>query len=114
LNVHVLRRIDHHAAECNEDSAHDRIWDTENWLHWTGDLDHPNDNRDNCKAHNESDLELDSGIQDQESPEQWDISAIPIVPGMILPTGRSHNQAEMVLITVSTMETRRNKGHKAK
>lgn len=96
------------------DSAHDCICDTANCLYGNGDLDHANDNDDSCKAHNESDLEQDSGIQDRESPEQWDVSAIPIVPGMISPAERLHNLNDMVLITVCAIETRRNKEHKTK
>jgi len=77
-------------------------------------LDNPNDSGDNCKAEDESDVELGSGINASESPEYQVVSAAPNVPGMIRPTWRSMKQAEKGLMTVSAMETRRIKGNKEK
>ena len=42
LNVCWIRRIDCYPAESGEDSAHESITDTQNWLNWNCDLDNPN------------------------------------------------------------------------
>jgi len=47
-----------------------------------------------------------------ESPEHWVVSAALNVPGLIRPTWQSMNQAQMGLMTVTAMETMRNKGNK--
>jgi hypothetical protein len=62
----------------------------------------------------ESDLEQDNVIEDLETTAQQDVSAAHNVPGLIRPTLRSKRQAEKLIVTVSTMKTRRNKGHKNK
>jgi len=77
------------SAESDEDSVAESISDTENWLDWNGDLENPNESKDNWEADNESEIELDSGIEDAESPEQQDVSAAPNVPRLIWPTWRS-------------------------
>jgi hypothetical protein len=59
--------------------------DTENWLNWNGDLDNPNDSQDDCELDNESDLELDQGSEDSETPEVQNVSAAQNVPGLIRP-----------------------------
>jgi len=62
----------------------------------------------------ESDIEQDDSIGDPEWPEQRHVSASPNVPGLILPTGKSKRQAEKVIMTISAIETSRNKGVKKK
>jgi len=57
-------------------------------------------------------MQKDSIIGDSEGREQWDVSAVPNVPGLILPTLKSKRQAEEVLMTVSAIETTRNRGVK--
>jgi len=114
LNVPRVRRINCHPVERHEDSTPECIPDTGNWLHWNAKLDNPNDSEDDCVADFESDLQQVNGIEDPECPEQWDVSAAPNVPGLIQPTWKSKRQAEMVLVTVNTMETRRNMGIKKK
>jgi len=71
-------------------------------------VDNPNDSGDDCTAVVESDIQPDKGIDDPEHPEQWDVSVSPIVPGLIQPTPKSKLNAELVWVTVSAMETRRN------
>jgi len=75
-------------------------------------LDNPNNCKNNLEANNESDIELDNVDVDPETPELQDVSAAPLVPGLIRPTRRSMTCAEMVLMMVNTMETRRNKWNK--
>jgi len=94
LNVRRIRRINRHPVESDEDSAAESILDTDNWLHWNGDLDNPNDGKDNCAADFESDIENDNGIHDPESPEQRDVFIAPNVLGLIQPTLNSTRQAE--------------------
>jgi len=80
LNVHQIRRINHHPVESDEDIAHESIADTEDWLNWNGDLDNPNDSEDGCVADVESVIERDKCIEDLEYPEPWDVSATSNVP----------------------------------
>jgi len=114
LYVRQISQIDCHPVESDEDSPPGSISDINNWLNWNGDLDNPNESEDNCEADNESGTELSNGIKASESPEHRVVSAAPIVPGLIRPTRRLMKQAEMRLINVSAMETRRNKGNKKK
>ena len=90
------------------------ISDTEDWLHWNGDLDNPIDSEDDCAADIESDKEQDNRIDDVECPEHQDVCAAPNVPGLIRPTWKSKRQAEKVLMTVNSTKTRSNKGVKNK
>jgi len=62
LNVHRIRRINCHPVESDEDSAPHSISDTDDWLHWNGDLDNPLDSEDDCAAGDESDLERNNGL----------------------------------------------------
>jgi len=114
LNVSRIKKIDRHPAESDEDSAPESIPDTENWLYWNGDLDKPTVSEDYCEADDESDLEQDNVITDSEPTVQRDVSVAPNVPRLIRPTRKSKRQAEKVIMTVSAMETRRNKGNKRK
>jgi len=114
LNVCWIRRINRHPVESDENSPPESISDTEDWLNWNGGLDNPNDSEDDCAADVESDMEQDNSIEDPESPEQRDVSAVPNVPGLIRPTRKSKRHAEKVLVTVNAIETRRNKGVKKK
>jgi hypothetical protein len=59
-------------------------------------------------ADNESDIELHNGIEVPESPEKYDVSAEPIVPGLIRIIWRSKIPAEQKLIAVSARDMRRN------
>ena len=111
-NVRRIPKMNCQPVESDEDSAPESISDTEDWLHWNGDLDSPNDSKDDCAADAESDIERVNSIDDPECPEQWDVSAAPNVPGLIRPTRKSHTQAEKVLMTVSAIKTRRNNGVK--
>jgi len=77
-------------------------------------LDNPNDSEDNWEADNESDMELDNGSEDSETPEQRNVSAAPNVPRLIWSIRRSKKKAEKTLMTVNIMETRRNNGIKKK
>jgi len=89
-----IRRIDHHPVESDEDSALERISHTEDWLHWNGDWDEPNDSEDDCVVDIESNIEQDNGIENPECPEQRDVTASPNVPILIQPTPKSQTQAE--------------------
>ena len=110
LNVHRFRRINYHLVKSDEDSAPESISDTENWPDWNCDLHNSNDSEDDWAADVESDIEHDNGIEDPECPEQGDVSATSNVHRLIRPTRKSNRQAELVLVTVNAMETRRRKG----
>jgi len=113
FNVCRIKRTNRHPADCDQDSTPETILDAENWLDWIGDLDTPNDSDDDCETENGSDIELNTSIQDPETPEQWDVSATPKVPGLIWPTQANKNGWQG-LMTVNTMETRRNKWNETK
>jgi hypothetical protein len=114
LNVRRIRRFNRHPVESDEVSAPESISDTDDWLHWNGDLDNPMDREENCAADDESDIAHNSGIEDPECPEQQDVSATPNVAGLVQPTQKSKRQADKVIMTVNAVETRRNKGGKNK
>jgi hypothetical protein len=85
LNVCRIKRIDPHPAESDEHRLPESISDTENWLNWNGDLDNPFDSEDDWEADNESNTELDNGIEDLETAEVQNVSAALNVPGLIQP-----------------------------
>jgi len=89
LHVCWIRRINRHPVKSDEDGAPESISDTEGWLHWNGDLDNPNDSKEDWASDVESDIEPDNSIEDPQCPEQRDVSASPNVPGMIRPTRKS-------------------------
>jgi len=108
FNVCRIRRINCHPVNSDEDSAPQGISDTDDWRNWNGDLEHPNDCEDDCTARIESAIEDDTSIENPECPEQQDVRATPNVPRLVRPTCKSKGQAEMVLLTVNAIETRRN------
>jgi hypothetical protein len=55
-------------------------------------------------------MELDNGSEDSDTPEQQNISAVPIIPSLNCPTPRSMMKVETALITVNITEMRRNHG----
>jgi hypothetical protein len=112
LNARRIPRINRHPVESDEDSAHESILETEDWLNWNADLDNPNDSDDDCGTDDEFDKEQDNNIEDPESPEQQNVCAATSVPGLIAPRRMSKRHTEKVIVTVNTIETRRNKGVK--
>jgi len=82
LNVHRKWTINCHTVDSHDDSVPESISFNENWLNWNGDIDNPNENEDDCEADNESDVEQDNYVEDLECPEQRDVCATPIVPGL--------------------------------
>jgi len=114
LNVRRILRINSHPVECDEDSTTESISDTADWLNWKGDLDNPNDSEEDCATDNDSNIEHNNCIKDQECPEQEYVSAAPTVPGLVRPTRKSKRQAEQDSMTVNAAETRRNKAGKKK
>jgi len=109
LNVCWVGRINHHPVKSDESSLPESISDTKDWLDWNGDLVNPNDSEEDCAADVESDIEQGNGVKDLEHTEQWDVSAVPNIPGLIRPIWKSKRQADKVLVTLNTIETRRNK-----
>jgi hypothetical protein len=114
FNIRHIRRINRHPVESDEDSAPECILDTDDWLNWNCDLDIPNDSEEDRASHNYSDIEHNHCIEDQECPEQQDVSVAPHVPGLVPLTRKSKRQAEKVVLTVNAVEMRRNRGGKKK
>ena len=114
MNVHRIKQIDRHPAESDQDRSPESISDTENWLNWNGDLDNPNDSKDDWEADNESDTDQDNGSEVSPTLEVRNVSAAPNVLGLIRPIRQSKKKVEKALLTVNIMETRRNKGIKKK
>ena len=110
LNVRRIRKINRLPIESNNDSPPERISDTDDWLNWHSDLDNPNDSEEECPADDECNIEHNNAIEDPEYPEQQDMRAAPNVPGFVCPTCKCKRQADLVLLTVNTIETRRYKG----
>jgi len=80
LNVRRIPRLNHHPVQSDEDIAHESIADSDDWLNWNGDLENPNNSKDDCVADVESVIEGAKSIEDLEYPEQRDVSATSIVP----------------------------------
>jgi len=114
LNVSRIRRINRHPVERDEDSAHESILHSENWLNWNGDLDNSNTSEEDSPRDIESDIERDISIEDRVSPDERDVSAATYIPGLNQQWRSSQWQAENVLVMVHTLEMRRNKGIKKK
>jgi len=112
LIVRQKPSIDCHSAESNEDTSPEVISNTANCLSRNGQLNNTNQSEADGEADNESDGELDTSFKDPESPELWDVSATPNVPGWIWPIQKLKNTAEKKLMTVNAMETWRNNSNK--
>jgi hypothetical protein len=78
------------------------------------DLDNPNDSEDDWETDNDSNMELDKGSEDSETPEVLNVSSAPNVAGLILPIRQSKKKVEKALLIVNIMDMRRNKGIKKK
>jgi len=114
LNVCRIRTINRHEVGSDEASAPESISDNKDWLNWNGDIDNPNDSKDDCVVDDESDIEQDNSIEVPECPEQWDVRATPNVPGLNRPTRKSNRQNEKMLVTANAIEMRRSNGVKKK
>ena len=112
LNARQVKRIDHHPSENHEDSAPESISDTYNCFEWNGYLDNPKASNDNWEGDNESDMELENGIDSAESREHQDVSTALNVSRKIRPTQMSMKLGELGLMTDTAMETRSKKGNK--
>jgi hypothetical protein len=112
LNVRQIQRINLLTVKSDEDSAPESILDTEDRFHWNGDLDDPNDSKDDCMVNLESDIDQENSIEGPDCPMQRDVCATPNIPGLIWPTWTSQSPAEQVFVTVNAIETRRIKGVK--
>jgi len=95
-------------VETDKDHALERISDIDDLLYWNEDYDNADESEDNCTADSKSDIEQDTGIKNPECPEWRDESPPPNVPRLIWLTTTSQRQAEMVLMMVNAIETRRN------
>jgi hypothetical protein len=69
LDVRQVIQVECHPAESNDDCAPGSIVDTEHSLHWIGDLDNPNNIKDNREVDNESiqSSTMVSGLQKPKS-----------------------------------------------
>jgi hypothetical protein len=114
INICQIIKMDRHTSHSCEDSAPESISDTENWLTSKDDLDHPTERENECEADDKSDIEPCSGLKPSESPDHLVVHAIQNVPTLIQPIPKSIKQAEKGVVTVSAIETMRNKGIKNK
>jgi len=114
LIVWRIKRIDHHPANSDENCSPESISDTKTWLNWSGNLDNPNNNKDDWEADHESEMLLDNGHEDSETPEQQNVSAVPNIPGLIQPIRGLKKMAAKVSMMVNIMGTMRNTGIKKK
>jgi len=69
LNVRRIRRINCHPVESDKDSVYESISDPDDWSNWNGDFDNLNHSEEDCAADNESDIQLNNGIEDPECLE---------------------------------------------
>jgi hypothetical protein len=92
FNVRRIRRINHHPVESDEDCAPESISNSEDWLHWNGDLNNPNDSEEDCAVDDDSNTKHNNCIDNPECPEQQDVSSVPYVPGLVWPTWKSRDR----------------------
>jgi len=114
FNVYQIRTIDCYPVKRDADCAPVSISITENWLDLNSDWCNANLTDDAWEADYKSDIELDNGIEVPESSEHQDLTTVANVPWLIQQTQWSMKQAKKWWIMVTTMKTRRNKGHKTK
>jgi hypothetical protein len=114
LNVCRIRRINCDPVESDKESASESFSNFDDWLNCNGDLDNQYDSKEDGAADDDSDIEHNNCIEDQECPEQQDVSVTPNVPGLVRQTLKFKGQAEMVLQMANAVETRRNKEGKKK
>jgi len=110
LNSCRIKVINSHLVKSVEDRAPSTISDTANSLNFNGELDIRNDSGDDCAANIKSNIVQDNGIGNPEGATHRNMSAAPILSGMIQPTRTSKRPAEQVLVTVNAMKTWRKKG----
>jgi len=114
FNARQIRRNVHHPVESDEDSAPESLSDTEIFLNYNRGVDDPNHCEDDRAVEVESDIVRGNGLVDPGCPEQSDVRATPIIPGLIRPTWMSKRHTHKVLVMLNAMETRWNKGIKKK
>jgi hypothetical protein len=78
LNIHHKRRINRHPGESDDVSKAESNSHTEDWFHWTGELDDPNDDEIDGQVDNqdETDDSNDSNVNDE-----LEVKAAPNIPG---------------------------------
>jgi hypothetical protein len=106
--------MNNYPVKHDEDRAPESISDTDDLYNCNGDLDHPDNSKQECTADDESDIQHKNGIQPRECPEHQTVSAVLNDSRLIRPTRKSTRLAEMVWVTVNIVETRRNKAGKKK
>jgi len=72
----------------------------------------PNDSEDDWEADTDSDMELDKGREDSETPEVRNVRAAQNVAGLIRLIRQSRKKVEQALLTVNIMERWRKKAIK--
>jgi len=111
LNIHHIKRIDSYPADSYQDSVPESILDTDNNLGWNGDFNNLNVSMDDWVADVNSDMKNYIGIQVLDCSEHRNVNTTLNVTWVIWPTWRSMKQTDKGLMTVTAMETRRNKGN---
>jgi len=86
LNISRILTIDHHPVESDEDSVPQSIMDNKSLYNWNGDMDNPNNSKDDCKADVECDIDLGSIIKHPTITEQRGVCTAPNVSGLIFTT----------------------------
>jgi hypothetical protein len=113
INVRrIIRRINCHAVQSDEDCAPQSISDTVDCDKWNCYLENAGKSIEDCTADDESDIDHKNIKEDPGCPEQQDVSAAPNVPGLVLLKRKSKSEAEKVSVMVNPVEMRRNTGGK--
>jgi hypothetical protein len=80
LNIHCIRRIILHPDESDDDSAAVSNSDTKDWLNWTEDLDHPNNDEIDGQVDNEDEMDVSN---DSDVNNELGVKAALNIPGLI-------------------------------
>jgi hypothetical protein len=103
LKVRRRLRLNCHPIESDQDSVLESVLGTKNWLNWNGDLDNPNDSKDDCTDHDKSDIAQNNCIEALECPEQQDVPATANVSRLVRPIRKAQRYANHVLVIISKM-----------
>ena len=115
LNVRQIRRINRYPNESDDESATETNSDTDDWLHWNGDLDDPNFNESDGEADDEFVMDVVGDFDVNEEVEELDVHAAPNIAGLIRPLRKSKLTTTLIIkqsAPVNTKETRKVKGNK--
>jgi hypothetical protein len=117
LNVRRIPRINRQPGLTDEESAGEDNTDTEDWLHWDGDMESGAEDESDSSTDDEHEMDRILDTHEKESPEQSHGDAAPNVPGFIRPVRKSKRIVELAVsgarpTSNTNTQKRRGRGNK--